>query len=803
MKISYNWLKDIIGTTHTPEELEALLTGCGLEVEGINHFESVKGGLKGILIGEVKTCEKHPNADKLKITTVNIGGETDLQIVCGAPNVAAGQKVLVAPVGTTVNPMEGEPFEIKKAKIRGELSEGMICAEDELSLGKSHDGILVLPSEYQTGAKATDYFPVYEDYTLEIGLTANRGDAASHLGVARDLKALVNCELSIPNKAIPLAESTTGNIQVGLTDTDCGRYSGISISGITVGESPDWIKNRLRTIGVQPINNIVDATNYVLHELGQPLHAFDADKISGKKILVKKVKEGTKFITLDKVERTLSGLECMICDGEKPLAIGGVFGGLDSGISASTTNIFIESAYFDASSIRKTAKFHGLSTDASFRYERGTDPNATLTALNRVANLILEIAGGQISSAITDIYPQEVSHFSITFSLPKFTQLIGQEIPVAEIKRILTALEIKITEEHATQLHLLVPPYRSDVRREADIAEEILRIYGLNKIEIPQQLKSTLAKSADENAFILRNKVADYLSHIGFTEMLSNSLTKSAYYAEEELKFAVKMLNPLSSDLDIMRIGMLYNGLEMIQYNKNRKNGDIKAYEYGLTYRTKEAGGYEETPHFALFMTGNQAPESWNVATKPVTYFNLKSVLQNMLSRAGLSGLSFDYHITSDLLDTACEISCKGKKIAVMGEVKTDKSALFDIDQPVYYADIRWNEVKQLAASEQFYPQQVSPFPAVRRDLALLLDKSIRYADIERIALKSAPTLIRNINAFDVYEGDKIEKGKKSYAISFILQDDNKTLIDQDIDTTMNKLIKGFEKELGAELRGS
>ncbi len=801
MKISYNWLKDIIALDKTPHQITDLLTGCGLEVEGIEPFESVKGGLHGIVIGEVKNCEKHPNADKLKITTVDIGAENLLNIVCGAPNVAAGQKVLVAPVGTIVNPIEGEPFEIKKAKIRGEVSEGMICAEDELSLGKSHEGILVLSDNYKIGAKATDYFEVYEDVMLEIGLTANRGDAASHLGVARDLRALTGNQITNFESRITNYElQNSFNIQ--LTDgAGCKRYSGISISGIEVKPSPDWIQNRLRTIGINPINNIVDATNYVLHELGQPLHAFDADKLAGKKIVVKKAEAGYTFTTLDKISRKLNGTECMICDAEKPVAIGGVFGGLDSGISETTKNIFIESAYFDAASIRKTAKYHGLSTDASFRYERGTDPDMTIHALKRVTNLILEIAGGQVSSEISDIYPEPVSHTDLRFSISKFNRLIGQIIPTTEIINILQNLDISVLAQDDDYLNLSIPPYRSDVKREADVAEEILRIYGLNKIEIPQQLKSTLAKSQDENAFLLRNKIADYLSSNGFMEMLSNSLTKSAYYSEDELKDAVKMLNPLSSDLDIMRKEMLFNGLEMIQYNANRKTNNIKAFEYGLTYRNLEENKFEETPHIAIYLTGNKEAEAWNTPSTSVTYFTLKTVVNNVLSRCGLNKLTYHFDATHARLNNVCEVKYKNKTVAIFGEVEHSVCKNFDIEQPVFYGDILWNEVKIFASEIKFYPQPVSPYPAVRRDLALLLDKAVRYADLEKTALKTEPSLIRNVNAFDVYEGDKIEKGKKSYALSFILQDENKTLTDTEIEAVMNKLIKQFEKDFGATLR--
>ncbi len=802
MKISYNWLSELISIPLTPEKIDELLTGCGLEVEGIEKYESVKGGLKGIVVGAVKNCEKHPNADKLSITTVDIGLPEPLHIVCGAPNVRAGQKVLIATVGTTVYPIKGEPFEIKKAKIRGEVSEGMICAEDELSLGESHDGILVLPADCKVGEKAITYFPVYEDYLIEIGLTANRGDAASHLGVARDLRALTNCEIMVSDDELVSAKKEFP-VTVEVEDIEgCMRYSGISISGVQVNESPEWMKNRLKTIGLNPINNIVDATNYVLHELGQPLHAFDADSIAGNRIKVKKLPKETRCITLDKEERKLTGTECMICDdADVPLAIGGVFGCLGLGITSATKNIFIESAYFNPASIRKTAKQHGLNTDASFRFERGTDPNMTLKALKRVSNLILEIAGGQISSGVIDVYPEPIEDTEIMFSISRLTKLIGQQIPLDEIKRILPALDIKINQESETHLGLSVPPYRSDVKREADVAEEILRIYGLNNIAIPEQLKSTLTKSADENAFLLRNKAADYLSSNGFNEMLSNSLTKSAYYDDEELKAAVKMLNPLSNDLDILRMDMLFNGLEMIQYNANRKMADLKSFEFGHTYR-KEGNIYRETPHIAIFITGKKSAESWYESQKEATYFTLKSVVSNVIARVGLHHLSFEYIEDSKRLTQRTCVLFKKKPVAEFGQVKVELTKLFDISQPVFFGDILWNEVKMLTAENKFNLNPVSAFPQVKRDLALLIDQSVRYADIEKIALKTEPALIKSINAFDVYEGDKLEKGKKSYAVSFILQDDAKTLTDQEIEDVMKKLIANYQKELGASLRG-
>lgn len=802
MKISYNWLLDLIKTEKTPAQIAEILTGTGLEVESIEPYQSIKGGLQGIVVGEVLTCTKHPNADKLSVTTVTVGGENPLQIVCGAPNVAAGQKVLVATVGSTVYPNTGEPFQINKSKIRGEVSEGMICAEDELGLGQSHAGILVLPTNYVVGYPASHYFPVYSDYTIEIGLTANRGDAASHLGVARDLRAVTNIQLRNSKFEIRNLDFISP-ISVSINDTDCPRYSGISISGIEVKQSPDWLQNKLRVIGLTPINNIVDSTNYVLHELGQPLHAFDADKIVGNQIIVQKAKAGDTFTTLDKIERKLHGHELMICDAEKPLAIAGVFGGLHSGITSNTKNIFIESAYFDAASIRKTAKSHGLNTDASFRYERGTDPNITVDALKRVASIIIEIAGGTISSEIVDVYPTPIPYASLAFSIAKLNQLIGQEIPLTEVKRILTGLDISIEKEDKDTLHLLIPPYRSDVKRQADVAEEVLRIYGLNNIAIPTQVKSSISPSPDEANYKLRNKAADYLSSNGFYELTCNSLTKSAYYSEDELKTAVKMLNPLSSDLDIMRMSMLYSSLEVLQYNNNRKTSDVKCYEFGYTYQSVD-GKYVETPHLFLTMMGNKQTENWNQPQQPVTYFSLKAIVINKLSRLGINvqSLTAEYNTPNNRIYNTCTLTFNGKLVCEYGAVLPAIAKPFDLDKEVYVADFNWNTIRELSNNLNLKYKPVSAFPQVRRDLALLLDEAISYADLERIAIKTEPKLLKNVSAFDVYQGDKIGTGKKSYALSFILQDEEKTLTDQEIDAVVNKLLKKFEKELGAQLRG-
>lgn len=798
MKISYNWLNELIPTGLSPEKIAEILTGTGLEVEGIEPFNTIKGGLKGIVVGEVKTCEKHPNADKLKVTTVDIGQPELLHIVCGAPNVAAGQKVLVATVGSTVHPTIGEPFEIKKSKIRGELSEGMICAEDELSLGESHDGILVLPVDYEVGKPASDYFPNYSDYLIEIGLTANRGDAASHMGVARDIRAVTNTPVLWPQFTLP--SSTETPVQVVIEDADCLRYSGISIKGVKVSESPLWLQHKLKVIGISPINNIVDVTNYVMHELGQPLHAFDARKIVGSQVVVKKANAGAVFTTLDKVERKLVGTECMICDAEKPMAIAGVFGGLHSGIQPDTTELFIESATFNPASIRKTAKLHGLSTDASFRYERGTDININIKALERAVQLILEVAGGEVCSTVVDVYPQPVQPISLSFYLDKFYRLIGKQIAVEEIVRILTALDFEIKEQTADSLQLNIPPYRTDVTREADVAEEILRIHGLNNIDIPEQITISVGKSAEDAQFELRNKLCDYLTDIGFNEILNNSLTKSAYYAPEQLNEAVHMLNPLSSDLDILRMSMLYNGLEVLQYNKNRKANDMYLYEFGKTY-TKTPNGFDERTHLSVFMHGKKTAESWHGTQTPVQYFTLKGVVEQLLRKAGIKKYELQFMQQGSLV-AQTQIIVQKQVLGIFGSVDTKTKKQFDLTDDVWYADINWELLCQLSIGKGIKLQAVSAFPAVRRDLALVLDKKVTYAEVEKVARKTEQQLLKEMNVFDVYEGDKIAQGKKSYAISFILQNTEKTLTDEEIDGTMQKLLQQFEKELGASLRG-
>jgi phenylalanyl-tRNA synthetase beta chain len=803
MKISYNWLRTLINIDLTPQNIGEKLTSSGLEVEGIENFESIKGGLQGIVVGEVKSCVKHPNADRLHITQVDIGSDKLLQIVCGAPNVAVGQKVLVAPVGATVHPTEGEPFEIKLSKIRGEQSEGMICAEDELSLGKSHEGILVLPETHEIGQLATTYFQVYNDSVFEIGLTANRGDAASHLGVARDLRALTDCEI-VRHEAIyklPTPSNHKMIIDVEVEDTEsCIRYSGISISGIVVKPSPEWMQMRLKAIGLNPINNIVDITNYIMHELGQPLHAFDADKILGKKIIVQKAKAGSIFTTLDGVERKLNGTECMICDTERPLAIAGVYGGLQSGITNDTNNIFIESAYFNPVSIRKTAKLHGLSTDSSFRYERGTDPQITDDAIKRAVQLIMECAGGEVSSNMSDYYPIPVKPAEVAFRIHKFYELIGQSIPVEKIVSILNGLGISVHQNQEGILNLIVPPYKGDVTREADVAEEILRIYGLDNIEIPSQLKSSLARSADEDAWLLKGKVAQFLTANGFVEMLSNSLTKSEYYEEDERKHAVKLLNPLSNDLNILRMSLLFNGLEMIQYNKNRKINDIRAFEFGFVYR--QAGEkFIETSMLSMILSGNKVPENWQHSDSETTLFQLKSYAAQLFNVLGIKEYKWKYDSNHPEFSTTIELVHDKITLGYLGFVKHNLSRKFDIETPVLSAMFDWKKLLEAKKKSIFNLKEVSPFPAVRRDLALLIDKSVQYASLEQTVRKCNVQLIKEVSIFDIYEGDKLPQGKKSYAISIMLQNEEKTMTDEETDTVMKQVISQLQKETGAELR--
>ncbi|MBC3759720.1 phenylalanine--tRNA ligase subunit beta [Hyunsoonleella sp. SJ7] len=809
MKISYNWLKQFININWTPEQTSELLTDLGLEVEGIESYQSIKGGLEGVVIGKVITCEKHPNADKLKVTTVDIGGESPLQIVCGAPNVATGQKVPVATIGTTLYTEEGESWTIKKGKIRGEESHGMICAEDELGLGTSHDGIMVLDEKIKIGTPASTIFQVENDHVFEIGLTPNRADAMSHYGTARDLKAglfqkEIKVELITPSVSAFNVENRTLKIDVEVIDKELApRYCGVTISGIKVDESPEWLKHRLKAIGLSPINNVVDATNYVLHELGQPLHAFDAVKISGNKVEVKTLEKGTKFISLDGIERELHEDDLMICDAEKPMCIAGVFGGIDSGVTESTTSIFLESAYFNPVSIRKSAKRHGLNTDASFRFERGIDPKITEYALKRAALLIQELAGGDITSDIIDIYPKKIEDFQVRLSFENAKKIIGEDIPKETIKGILTALDIKVNNVTETGLGLTVPSYRNDVQREADIIEEILRVYGYNNISISEKLNASISSMSRFEDYKIQNTIGNQLVAQGFFEILSNSLTSPNYVAlGRDLKeeHNIEMLNPLSNDLSVMRQSLLFSGLEAVSYNINRKRQDLKLFEFGKTYHNF-SGERSEVKHLTLFATGNQNPESWANTNKGKTdYFFLKGIVNAALERLGISRYN-EAPIKNDLFSEGVSINLGKTKIVEFGLINKSVLKHFDISQEVVCADFNWDAILDIVKHNKITFKPIPKYPEVRRDFALLLDENITFESIYKIAKQTEKQLLKNVNLFDVYQGKNLPKGKKSYAVSFTLQDEKKTLNDKQIDKIMGKLQNNFERQLGAELR--
>ncbi|MDO6743979.1 phenylalanine--tRNA ligase subunit beta [Tenacibaculum soleae] len=808
MKISYNWLRQFLQTDWEAEKTGELLTDLGLEVEGIETVESIKGSLKGIVVGEVKTCVKHPNADKLKVTTVDLGDGKPVQIVCGAPNVDAGQKVPVATIGTTLYDEKGEGFKIKKGKIRGEESHGMICAEDELGLGKSHDGIMILDDAIAPGTLGSEVFNIETDYVFEIGLTPNRADAMSHFGVARDLRAGLiqqgtNIELISPSVSDFHVDERTLKIDIEVEDKNLvPRYCGITITDIEVKESPEWIQNRLKAIGIVPKNNIVDITNYVLHELGQPLHAFDANKIRGNKVLVKTLEAGTKFTTLDEVERTLDADDIMICDADdNPLCIGGVFGGITSGVTEHTTSVFLESAYFNPVSIRKTAKRHALNTDASFRFERGIDVNLTKYALKRAALLIEEYAGGKMSSDILDFYPERIEDFEVFLSFENTYKLIGQEIPRETIKNILASLEIKINSVTDAGLGLVIPSYRVDVQREADIIEEILRVYGYNNIEFSHKLNTSISFDSDKEVKI-ENIVANQLTSLGFNETMANSLTKEDYVAlSDNLNPAnnVEMLNPLSNDLKVMRQSLLFSGLESVSYNINRKNNTLKFYEFGKTYHKYESG-YQEDKHLTLFVTGNRTKDSWKTVNKTSDFFYLKGIVTSLLSRLGLEKLKTS-PVKADIFSEGIVLSLGKTKLVEFGVVKRAILKEFSIKQEVLFADFNWQNILNFVGKKNIKVTDLAKFPSVKRDLALLLDDKVEFKEIYNLAFQSEKKLLKEVDLFDVYEGDKLPEGKKSYAVSFVLQDENKTLADKQIDKIMQKLQQTFEKNLAAVLR--
>lgn len=801
MKISYNWLQNYIQTDLTIDEISTILTDIGLEVEGISEVESVKGGLKGLVVGEVMTCEQHENADKLKKTTVNIGAEDLLEIVCGAPNVAAGQKVIVATVGAVLYDGD-DSFKIKKSKIRGEVSEGMICAEDEIGLGASHDGIMVLDNSAIIGTVASEFFNLTSDTVFEIGLTPNRIDAASHYGVARDLTAYLNLsskhELILPDVS-KFKEGSSNSITVEVEDSVLApRYCGLEIKNVKVEASPDWLQNNLNAIGLKPINNVVDITNFVLHELAQPLHAFDLDKISGDKVVVKCVKEAIKFTTLDGVERQLLNQDLMICDGEKPMCIAGVFGGASSGVSEGTTSVFLESAYFNPVSVRKTAKRHGLNTDASFRFERGIDPNITVFALKRAALLIQEIAGGEISSKITDLYPQPIEDVTVELTYKKVNSVIGNVLPKSVVNEILGNLDIKTLKAEGDYLTLQVPSYRVDVQRDVDVVEEILRIYGYNNVVLPSFMKSNLTPNPTIIPHKVENTVADFLSSVGFAEIFNNSLTNPSYYADDaEL---VSMVNPLSKETEVMRGSMLYGGLEAIVYNQKRMRKNLKFYEFGSTYKALRNSKFEETKRLALWLSGNVEEESWEEKSESTSYYDLKQRIEAVMQRVGIE--KYKLETNEDSKFEYSKSFAKGKfNLVTFGKVATSEISKFGGKNEVFFATFNWTAILKLMSGKDVQYKPVTKFPAVRRDLALLIDESVGFYEIKNIAKKVEQRLLKEVNLFDVYEGKKLTSGKKSYAVSFTFQDEQKTLTDNYIDKIMDKMISSLKTQLGAELR--
>ena len=820
MNISYKWLKEYVDFNLTPQEVCDALTSEGLEVDALEEVQSIRGGLKGLYVGQVLTCEPHPNSDHLHVTTVDLGKGEESQIICGAPNVAAGQKVIVADLGCVLYDGDKE-FVIKKSKLRGVESNGMICAEDEIGVGTSHDGIIVLPEDAKVGTPAAEYYNLESDWLIEVDITANRADALSHWGVARDLYAWLKqngyeTSLHRPSDEGFAVDNEDLPIDVEIVNTDaCQRYACVSITGCEVKESPDWLKNKLTTIGLRPINNIVDITNYVMMAYGQPLHCFDADMVKGHKIVVKTMPEGTPFITLDGEEHKLSDRDLAICNAEEPMCIAGVFGGKGSGTYDTTRNVVLESAYFHPTWIRKSARRHGLSTDASFRFERGIDPNGTIYALKQAAILCKELAGGKVSMQIKDVYPKKIENFKVDLKYSYVNQLIGKELPVDTIKNIVTSLEMAVLNEDAEGLLLEVPAYRVDVQRPCDVVEDILRVYGYNNVEIPSQLKSSLVIKGDEDIkHRLANLVGEQLLGCGFNEILNNSLTKGAYYEglnsypESNL---VKIFNPLSSDLNVMRQTLLFGGLESVAHNINRKNPNLKFFERGNVYTfTPEKqnvdnpmAAYKEENMIALWVTGKRVSGSWAHADEASTFFELKAYVMNILSRIGLPfGMLVFKDSESDIFSKATVIENRGgKKFVEMGLVSKKILKSAGIDQEVYYAELNWTALMKAIKKQKVEYVEISKYPSVSRDLALLLDKGVEFARVEQIAYQSEKKLLKKVELFDVYEGKNLPEGKKSYAVNFILQDEQKTLNDKQIDAIMNKIIANLKKELGAELR--
>jgi len=816
MKISYNWLKEYVNTSLSPDEVAQILTNTGLEVEGKETFQSVEGGLEGLLIGKVTSCKSHPNADKLSVTTVDVGEGRELPIVCGAPNVAEGQKVIVAKPGTKLF-INGERIELKKTRIRGEVSEGMICAEDEIGLGEDHEGIVVLDNDAPVGGEVKDYFNVEEDTVLEIDLTPNRIDGASHIGVARDLVAYLrqseDIELKKPFVQDLKQDDDNLKIDVEIVNQEaCPRYSGITLTNLQVGPSPEWLQNRLKAVGLNPINNLVDISNFVLLETGQPLHFFDADKIKDNKVVVQKLKEGTPFTSLDEQEIKVSSEDLMICDTEKPMCIAGVLGGTNSGVTENTKNLFIESAYFEPRHIRNTAKRHGLNTDASYRFERGADPNNTIYALKRAALLVKEIAGGSISSDVVDKYPDTIDKALVDLNFNNLFRLTGMEIPLNALRTILSALDIEIEEETEKGMKLSIPTYRVDVTREVDVIEEILRIYGYNQIETSEKLNATLTYSEGTDREKYTNMVSTLLTGKGFSEIMANSLTKSAYYNDLTTypeKNLVYLHNPLSSDLNSMRQTLLFGGLEAVAYNINHQRPDLKLFEIGNCYSRTEKenpedalAGYHEETHLGLFISGQYNMENWTEKQKPVDYFHMKGYVESILEKLGFHMRQFKMEeLENDIFAQGLRYKLKKHTIAEVGMVHQNILKKLDIETPVYFGDIYWGKVMKLAGNNKVEYKEIPKYPQVRRDLALLLDEDVRFKQIEDLAYKTERKFLKEVSLFDVYQGEKLGENKKSYAVSFILQDEKQTLKDKHIDKIMNKLIKTFKDQLGAEIR--
>jgi len=800
MTISYNWLKEYIDLPESAEALADLLTSTGLEVESVQHTESVRGGLKGLVIGQVLTCIKHPNADKLTLTTVDVGGSAPLPIVCGAPNVASGQKVIVAVPGTTLYPMKGDPFTIKSAKIRGEQSEGMICAEDEIGLGESHAGVMVLDTKLPNGTPATQYFNLPSDAILEIGLTPNRGDAASHVGVARDIKAVRKRDIRLPSVESFKADNHDLKIDVVVENPEaCPRYSAVTLTGIQVKESPEWLKKRLQSIGLTPINNVVDITNFVCHEVGQPLHAFDAAE-TGSNVIVKMLPAGSKFVTLDNQERKLTSQDLMICNAKEGMCIAGVFGGIKSGIKETTKTVFLESACFSPSYIRRTSTHHQLKTDAAFRFARGTDPNLTVFALKRAALLLKEVAGAKISSEIVDVYPKRIDNRVIAIKDKNVNRLIGKTLPRTEIVDILKRLDIDVTTQTTDGFSVSVPPYRVDVEQEADVVEEILRIYGFNNIELSEATRADyLADFPEADLNTYKRRIGEMLAANGFFEILTNSLTNEEYQKRHELTFGtapVSILNKLSEEQGILRQTMLFTGLEVLAHNINRKQGELRCFEFGRVYGKAEKG-FVETERLALYITGLVEASSWQEKSRNATYHDLVQHVHSVLEKSNLSDYKLE-KVSHPLLDYGMSIRARKREVGIVGKVRTAFARDFGVKQEIFYADLEVHLLFQMS-NPKFDIQEVPKFPEVKRDLSLVIDKTVTFDEIK--AVVGMTNLITDVTVFDVYEGENIPKGKKAYALGFTLLDRTKTLTDEEIDKTMNGLMAGFEKRLGAVIR--